>query len=137
MVLLAIYRKPKLRRVGLGKYIHPCLLLGLEIIRPNQVWANDRTYIPIAKEVPYFATVIELYSRFVGGWNNSNSLDTESSHSVLRKAWEVHCSPEIVNSDHASKLTFKELGAMLKESMITISMDSRGQDLDNIFTEQL
>lgn len=137
MGLLAIYPKPNLSRLGLGKYIHPYLLRGLEIVRPNQVWAIDITYIPMAKGFQYLTAIIDLYSRFVVGWDISNSLDAESSHRVLRRAMAVYGKPEIVNSDQGSQFTCKEWIDMLKESKIKISMDGKGRALDNVFIERL
>jgi putative transposase len=137
MGLLAIYPKPNLSRLGLGKYIHPYLLRGLEIVRPNQVWAIDITYIPMAKGFQYLTAIIDLYSRFVVGWDISNSLDAESSHRVLRRAMQVYGKPEIVNSDQGSQFTCKEWIELLRSSEVRISMDGKGRALDNVFIERL
>jgi putative transposase len=137
MGLWAIYPKPNLSRLGQAKYIHPYLLRELEITRPNEVWAIDITYIPMAKGFMYLTAVIDLYSRYVVGWDISNSLDGESSHRVLRKAIARHGKPKIVNSDQGSQFTCKEWVKLLKDEKIGISMDGKGRALDNVFIERL
>ena len=78
MGLNAIYPKKNLSRLGLAKYIHPYLLRGLKIDRPNQVWAIDVTYIPMKQGFMYLAVIIDLYIRYIVGWQISNSLEKET-----------------------------------------------------------
>lgn len=137
MGLMAIYPKPNLSRRGHISYVHPYLLRGMEVIRPNQVWAIDITYIPMAKGFQYLTAIIDLYSRYVVSWDLSNSLDAESSHRVLRQAIASHGKPEIVNSDQGSQFTCKEWIGYLDRSEIRISMDGKGRALDNVFIERL
>lgn len=137
MGILAIYPKPNLSKLGHPKYIHPYLLRHLEINRPKQVWAIDITYIPMAKGFQYLTAIIDLYSRYVVGWDVSNSLDAESSHRVLRQAIAKYGKPEIMNSDQGSQFTCKEWVDYLNKSEIKISMDGKGRALDNVFIERL
>lgn len=137
MGLMAIYPKPNLSRRGPIKYIHPYLLRGMKVNRPNQVWAIDITYIPMAKGFQYLTAIIDLYSRYVVGWDLSNSLDAESSHRVLRQAIAKYGKPEIVNSDQGSQFTCKEWVGYLERAEIRISMDGKGRALDNVFIERL
>jgi len=88
MCLEAIYPKRNLSRLGVARYIHPYLLRDLDVIHPNQVWAIDITYIPI--------------SRFIVGWQISNSLEKETQTSVLRSGIARYGMPEIVNSDQGA-----------------------------------
>ena len=90
MGLMAIYPKKNLSKLGLQKYIHPYLLKGLNIERPNQVWAIDLTYIPMKNGFLYLTAIIDLYSRFVVGWGISNSLEADASLSVLKQAIKDH-----------------------------------------------
>ena len=68
MGLMAIYPKKNLSKLGLKKYIHPYLLKGLDINRPNQVWAIDITYIPMKIGFMYLTAIIDVYSRYIVGW---------------------------------------------------------------------
>lgn len=137
MGLEAIYPKRNLSKLGLAKYIHPYLLRNLSVERPNQVWATDITYIPMAKGFMYLTAVIDVYSRFVVGWDVSNSMEAENSHRVLRAAVQRYGRPEIVNSDQGSQFTCKEWVEYLEANDIRISMDGKGRALDNVFIERL
>jgi putative transposase len=137
MGLMAIYPKKNLSKLGLAKYIRPYLLKGLKITRANQAWAVDITYIPMAKGFLYLTAIIDLYSRFVVGWGISNSLDSESTHNVFKRAVSEHGKPEIINSDQGSQFTCKEWIELLKKENVQISMDGKGRAIDNVFIERL
>jgi putative transposase len=137
MGLMAIYPKRNLSKLGSKKYIHPYLLKGMEINRPNQVWAIDITYIPMAKGYMYLTAIIDLYSRFVVGWGISNSLGAESVLEVFKEAISVYGKPEIINSDQGCQFTCKEWIELLDKENVQISMDSKGRAIDNIFIERL
>lgn len=137
MGLMAIYPKRNLSKLGLAKYIRPYLLKGLTIDRPNQVWAIDITYIPMAKGFMYLTAIIDLYSRYVVGWDISNTLDAECSLDVLKRAISQHGKPEIINSDQGSQFTCKLWIDYLEINDIKISMDGKGRAIDNIFIERL
>jgi putative transposase len=137
MGLMAIYPKKNLSKLGQAKYIHPYLLRGLKIDRPNQVWAIDITYIPMFKGFLYLTAIIDVYSRYVVGWGLSNSLDAVHSHQVLKEAIAMHGKPEIINSDQGSQFTCKEWIEYLNEKEIKISMDGKGRAIDNVFIERL
>jgi putative transposase len=136
MGLMAIYPKRNLSKLGLKKYIHPYLLKGLNIDRPNQVWAIDLTYIPMKNGFLYLTAIIDLYSRYVVGWGISNSLEAEATLSVLKQAIKNHGKPEIVNSDQGSQFTCEKWVTHLNEKDIRISMDGKGRFIDNIFIER-
>lgn len=137
MGLMAIYPKRNLSKLGLAKYIRPYLLKGLKVIRPNQVWAIDITYIPMAKGFLYLTAIIDLYSRYVVGWGLSNSLDASSSHRVLKEAILANGKPEIINSDQGCQFTCNEWINYLEKEGVKISMDGKGRAIDNIFIERL
>ena len=65
MGIEAIYRKPNTSKAALGHKIYPYLLRGLAIERPNQAWAMDITYIPMARGFVYLAAVVDWSSRRV------------------------------------------------------------------------
>jgi putative transposase len=137
MGLMAIYPKRNLSKLGMAKYIRPYLLKGLKVIRPNQVWAIDITYIPMAKGFLYLTAIIDLYSRYVVGWGLSNSLDASSSHRVLKEAILANGKPEIINSDQGCQFTCNEWINYLEKEGVQISMDGKGRAIDNIFIERL
>jgi putative transposase len=137
MGLMAIYPKRNLSKLGQAKYIRPYLLRGLKVIRPNQVWAIDITYIPMAKGFLYLTAIIDLYSRYVVGWGLSNSLDASSSHRVLKEAILANGKPEIINSDQGCQFTCNEWIKYLEKEGVQISMDGKGRAIDNIFIERL
>ena len=136
MGLMAIYPKRNLSKLGLKKYIHPYLLKGLDIDRPNQVWAIDVTYLPMKNGFLYLTAIIDIYSRYVVGWGISNSLEADATLSVLKQAIQDHGKPEIVNSDQGSQFTCEKWVSYLKEEDIRISMDGKGRFIDNIFIEK-
>lgn len=136
MGLIAIYPKRNLSKLGLKKYIHPYLLKGLEINRPNQVWAIDITYFPMKNGFMYLTAIIDIYSRYIVGWGISNTLEADASLEVLKQAIKDHGKPEIINSDQGSQFTCEGWVKFLKEEDIRISMDGKGRAVDNIFIER-
>ncbi len=136
MGLKAIYRRPRMSKPGKKHNIYPYLLSGLKITRPDQVWAADITYIPIAKGFLYLVVIIDWYSRYVLAWRLSNTLDAgfcvEALEEALRKG-----RPEIFNTDHGSQFTSEDFTALLKSRGIRISMDGKGSYNDNLFVERL
>lgn len=136
MGLMAIYPKRNLSKLGMKKYIHPYLLKGMKIDRPNQVWAIDITYIPMKNGFMYMTAIIDVYSRYIVGWGISNTLEAEVSLEVLKQAIKDHGKPGIINSDQGSQFTCEDWVEYLKEEGIKISMDGTGRAIDNIFIER-
>jgi putative transposase len=136
MALMPIYSKKNLSRLGLAKYIHPYLLRHLSITRPNQVWAIDITYIPMRHGFMYLTAIIDVYSRFVVGWQVSNTLDKENQTSVLHEAIRKHGVPEIVNSDQGAQYTCEHWVSTVRSYGIHVSMDGKGRATDNAFIER-
>lgn len=136
MGLIAIYPKRNLSKLGHAKYVRPYLLRGMEINRPNQVWATDITYIPMAKGFMYLTAIIDVYSRYIVGWELSNNLYAEGVLDVLKKAIKRHGQPEIINSDQGAQFTCPIWTEFLDKSGIQISMDGKGRATDNIYIER-
>ena len=138
MGLMAIYPKRNLSMLGLVKYIRPYLLRGLSIQRPNQVWAIDITYIPVAKGFLYLTAAIDVYSRYVVAWDLHNTLDASHVLSVLKRGIAEYGAPEIVNSDQGSQFTCALWTEYLErpDINIKISMDGKGRAIDNVFIER-
>lgn len=116
--------------------IWPYLLTGLEIIRPNQVWSTDITYIRLRKGFLYLVAVLDWYSRYVVSWKLSNSLETSFCLEALEESLALG-RPDIFNSDQGCQFTSEGFTQKLLANDIRISMDSRGRALDNIFVERL
>jgi putative transposase len=136
MGLKAIYRRPRTSTPAPGHKIYPYLLSGIEITRPNQVWAADITYIPMARGFLYLVAIIDWYSRYVLSWRLSNTLDAgfcvEALEEALRKG-----RPEIFNTDQGAQFTSESFIGLLERYGIRISMDGKGRYSDNLFIERL
>jgi len=138
MGIMALYPKRNLSKLGHAKYLRPYLLRGMKIVRRNQVWEIDITYIAMAKGFMYLIAIIDVYSRYVVGWDIFNSLDAENCLAVLKNAIARHGKPEIINSDQGSQFTCALWTEYVEiELNITISMDGRGRATDNIYIERL
>lgn len=136
MGLKAIYRRPRTSKPAAGHKIYPYLLSGLAITRPNQVWAADITYIPMARGFLYLVAIIDWYSRYVLSWRLSNSLDAGFCIQALEEALK-NGRPEIFNTDQGAQFTGEAFTGILKEHGIKISMDGKGSYNDNLFVERL
>ena len=117
--------------------IYPYLLRGVAVVRPNQVWSTDITYIRLAHGFVYLVAIIDWYSRRVLNWRVSNSMDTLFCIDCLEEVMRLHGKPEIFNSDQGSQFTSEAFTGVLKRENIVISMDGRGRAYDNIFVERL
>ena len=117
--------------------VYPYLLKDMRVIRPDQVWCSDITYIPILGSFMYLCVIMDWYSRKVLSWSLSTTLDAEFCVSCLERAIGLHGRPEIFNSDQGSQYTSEGFIGVLKENGIKISMDGKGSFRDNIFIERL
>lgn len=136
MCLIPIYPKRNLSKLGHATYVRPYLLRNLVIKRPNQVWAIDVTYIPMKNGFMYLTAIIDVYSRFIVGWQLSNSLDKETQTRLLKAAIARHGAPEIINSDQGSQYTCDHWISTVTEYGIKISMDGKGRATDNAHVER-
>jgi len=136
MGLKAIYRRPKTSKPAPGHKIYPYLLSGLKITRPNQVWAADITYIPMARGFLYLVAIIDWYSRYVLSWRLSNTLDAGFCVEALEEALQKG-KPEIFNTDQGAQFTSEAFTGLLEQHGVRISMDGKGSYNDNLFIERL
>jgi putative transposase len=137
MGIEALYRKPSTSRPAPGHKIYPYLLRGVTIDRPNQVWAMDITYIPMARGFVYLAAVVDWFSRRVLSWRVSITLEAAFCIEALEEALARHGRPEIFNTDQGSQFTSSGCTDVLVKNGIAISMDGRGSWRDNVFVERL
>ncbi|HEY1256666.1 MAG TPA: IS3 family transposase [Terracidiphilus sp.] len=137
MGIEAIYRKPNTSKPAPGHRIYPYLLRGLAITRPNQVWAMDITYIPMARGFVYLAAVVDWFSRRVLAWKLSITMETAFCVEALEEALSKNERPEIFNTDQGSQFTSEAFAGRLKKEQIRISMDGKGRWRDNVFVERI
>ena len=137
MGIQALYPKKGTSRPGKGHKIYPYLLKGLEINRPNQVWATDITYLPMAQGFVYLVAIMDWYSRKVLSWRLSNTLDTAFCVEALEDAIARYGRPEIFNTDQGAQFTSDAFTGVLKQNDVQISMDGKGRWIDNVFVERL
>ena len=117
--------------------IYPYLLRGVTVIRPNQVWSTDITYIRLGCGFVYLVAIIDWYSRKVLSWRISNTLDAGFCVECLEEALRRHAPPEIFNTDQGVQFTARAFTDVLLGHGVRVSMDGRGRFLDNIFVERL
>jgi putative transposase len=137
MGIEALYRRPRTTKPEPGHKIYPYLLRGLEITRPNQVWAMDITYIPMARGFVYLAVVLDWASRRVLAWRLSITMEASFCVETLEDALARHGKPEVFNTDQGSQFTGTAFTGVLANNDIAISMDGKGAWRDNVFVERL
>src|SRR5229473_568855 len=131
MGIEALYRRPRTTKPEPGHKIYPYLLRGMEITRPNQVWAMDITYIPMARGFVYLAVVLDWATRRVLSWRLSITMEAAFCIETLEDALARHGRPEIFNTDQGSQFTGSAFTAVLASNSIAISMDGKGAWRDN------
>ena len=137
MAIEAIYRRPNTSKPALGHKIYPYLLRKLAIVRPNQVWATDITYIPMAKGFVYLVAIVDWFSRKVLAWRVSITMEADFCVEALEEALARFGKPEIFNTDQSSQFTSMVFTGVLLREKIDISMDGRGAWRDNVIVERL
>jgi putative transposase len=137
MGLEPIYQRPRTTVPHPEHQIYPYLLREMVIERPNQVWCADITYIPMRRGFLYLVAVMDWASRKVLSWRVSNTMDADFCIEALEEALERFGKPEIFNTDQGSQFTSPRFTGVLREAGVRISMDGRGQWMDNVFIERL
>jgi putative transposase len=137
MGLEALYRRPRTSLPARGAAIYPYLLTGLAIERPNQVWASDITYLPMAHGFLYLVAILDVASRKVLSFRLSNTLTADFCIEALEEALATYGAPEIFNTDQGAQFTSDEWIKTLKDAGVAISMDGKGRWIDNVFIERL
>jgi putative transposase len=137
MGIEALYRRPRTSIPARGAAIYPYLLSGLAIERPNQVWASDITYLPMAHGFMYLVAILDVASRKVLAFRLSNTMTADFCIEALEEAMSKFGVPEIFNTDQGSQFTGEEWVRRLKDAGVAISMDGKGRWIDNVFIERL
>jgi putative transposase len=137
MGIEALYRRPRTTKPEPGHKIYPYLLRGMAITRPNQVWAMDITYIPMARGFVYLAVVLDWFSRRVLSWRLSITMEAAFCAETLQDALARYGKPDVFNTDQGSQFTGAAFTGALASNGIAISMDGKGAWRDNVFVERL
>ena len=137
MGVAAIYRRPNTSKPAPGHKVYPYLLRNLAVTRPDQVWAMDITYVPMARGFVYLAAVVDWFSRKVLNRRLSITLSADFCIEALEVALRHHGKPEIFNTDQGSQFTSVDFTQLLKDAKVAISMDGKGAWRDNVFLERL
>jgi putative transposase len=137
MGIEALYRRPNTSKPTPGHKIYPYLLRCVVVERPNQVWAMDITYIPMARGFVYLAAVVDWFSRRVLAWRVSITMEVGFCLEAVEEALARHGRPEIFNTDQGSQFTSADFTGLLLDNAIAISMDGKGAWRDNVFVERL
>jgi putative transposase len=137
MAIEALYRRPNTSKPAPGHKIYPYLLRSVAIGRPNQAWAMDITYIPMARGFVYLAAVVDWFSRRVLAWRVSITMEVAFCLEAVEEALAKHGKPEIFNTDQGSQFTSADFTGLLLDNAIAISMDGKGAWRDNVFVERL
>lgn len=133
----ALYRRPNTSKPAPENRVYPYLLRGLTVDRPDQVWAMDITYIPMARGFVYLAAVVDWFSRRVLAWRVSIDMAVDFCLEAVEEAMARHGKPGIFNTDQGSQFTSSAFTGLLAANDIAISMDGRGAWRDNVFVERL
>ena len=137
MGIAALYRKPNTSKPAAGHKIYPYLLRGVAVNRPDQVWAMDFTYVPMARGFVYLAAIVDWYSRRVLAWRLSITMEAAFCVEALEEALARHGKPGVFNTDQGSQFTGGDFTGVLLKAGVAISMDGRGAWRDNVFVERL
>ena len=137
MGLQAVYPRPRTSLPRAGHTVYPYLLKGLTINRPNQVWAADLTYVPMARGFMYLVTIMDWHTRKALALRVSNTMDADFCVEALEEALQCHGTPEIFNTDQGVQFTSDAFTDVLKSHDVRISMDGKACYQDNIFVERL
>lgn len=137
MAIEAIYRRPNTSKPAPGHKIYPYLLRKLPIVRPNQVWATDISYIPMARGFVYLVAIVDWFSRKALVHRVSITMEADFCVEALEEALARYGKPEIFNTDQGSQFTSLAFTSVLRREEIAISMDGRGAWRDNVVVERL
>ena len=137
MGIEALYRRPNTSKPAPGHQVFPYLLRQMKIDRPNQVWAMDITYIPMARGFVYLAAVVDWYSRRVLSWRLSITMSVDFCLEAVEEALGRYGKPGVFNSDQGSQFSSGDFVGLLVANRIEISMDGKGAWRDNVVVERL
>ena len=104
---------------------YPNLVLDLEVIRPDQVWVADITYIRLQQEFVYLAVIMDVFTRSIRGWHLGRGLDQELTLEALKPAM-LDRLPEIHHSDQGVQYAATAYVDLLLEHGVAVSVNNAG-----------
>jgi putative transposase len=116
---------------------YPNLVLDLEIVRPEQIWVCDITYIHLRYGFVYLAVIMDVFTRCVRGWHLGRNLDHNLTLTALRRALAKHPAPEIHHSDQGVQYAATAYTQVLQDAYVQISMADQGEAWQNGYAERL
>jgi putative transposase len=137
MGIMAMVPGPHTSVPNVEHKIYPYLMGRIDVVRANQAWATDITYIPTANGYCYLVAIMDWRSRAILSWRISNTMTVDFAKEALEEAIQKYGVPEIFNSDQGAQFTSEEFTKILKREKVTISMDGKGRCIDNIFMERV
>ena len=117
-----------------GRY--PNLLKGLDVVRPDQVWCGDITYIRLPTQFVFLAILIDVYTRSIRGWHLGRSLSSSLALQALEQALQ-HRRPEVHHSDQGIQYAATGYVERLEAVASKISMAAVGQPTENPYAERV
>ena len=137
MGIEVLYRKPRTSIPAREAAIRPYLLGNVTLEHPNQVWASDITYLPMAHGFLYLVAILDVFSRKVLAFRLSNTLTADFCVEALKEAMDRFGTPKILNTDQGAQFTSEEWIGVLDAAKVAVSMDGKGRWIDNVFIERL
>lgn len=116
---------------------YPNLVQDLEIVRPEQVWVSDITYIRLRYDFVYLAVIMDVFTRGIRGWHLGRSLDHTLTLAALRRALAKYPAPEIHHSDQGVQYAATAYTQVLQDVNVQISMADVGEAWQNGYAERL
>ncbi len=115
---------------------YPNLVQGLDILRPDQVWVADITYIRLPREWVYLAVWMDVYTRSIRGWHLGRDPDQTLTLTALQRALESR-RPEIHHSDQGVQYAATGYVGALQQVRTQLSMAEVGEATQNGYAERL
>ena len=137
MGIEALAPQPGTSKAMPGNKIYPYLLRKQPIVRTNQVWALDTTYIPMARGFVYLTAVVDVASRRVLTHKVAITLEAGHAVEIIEEAFARFGLPQIVNTDQGSQFTATDFTDAVLSKGCKLSMDGRGAWRDNVFVERV
>ena len=126
MGLRAIYRSPRTSRPVPEHRVYPYLLEKIRVTRPNQAWAADITYLPMARGFLYLVAIMDWHSRYVVAWRLSNSLEADFCVDALKGSLGVRPTGGVQHTDQGSQFTSLEFTQVLQEHGVKMTHGREG-----------
>ena len=113
MGIRAMAPQPGTSKPAPGHKVYPYLLRNVAVVRANQVWVLDTTYIPMRQGFVYLTAIVDVASRRVMAHKVATTLEASHAKESMQQALARYGTPEIVNTDQGSQFTAEEFTAVV------------------------